>query len=123
MNSDIEINIRSVIVNVKPVESENTLAIVELKYLNDQAAEMFIIRGITIKWKHSSKSGKRWLSVDFPAYSGKNGQYYKSFIIPQKESWLVIAKMALRGFHEQTGGKYTDLETGNEHVNPEEVPV
>jgi len=122
MKTPIDINIQSINIDVKTVDRENTLAIVELRYIDDQNTDVFIIRGVTVKKKYSPRSGRLWLSVDFPAYPGKNGKFFKSFIIPTKETWMAVARLVLNEFHVVSNGKYSDLETNNEQVNPDEIP-
>ncbi len=122
MQKGIEINIRSISTSVTIADQGNILAWVELRYVDNQGVDVIIIRGMTVKKKYSPSHKKEWLSVDFPGYPRKNGKFFKSLYLPDKDHWQLVTQSVLEEFHEATGGKYVGLNAPKEDVNPDEVP-
>lgn len=121
MKSSFEVSITDIEFEIKipsPKRPDDILAFVEIIFLDSETAR-FKVKGTTIKEKVFS--GKKVLSVQFPAY--KSGfKYQTSFIIDDKSLYKNVCDLILKEFAELNGYEsYKNLQ-GNELVNPEDIP-
>jgi hypothetical protein len=115
MVRDIEITIKQLEIEVKPVYQDNLLAFANITYKDDQGNKLISIRGFRIR------KCRNYISVDFPGYPTHSNEYQKSFILNSKIDWLNMVNLILEEFHNVTGGQYK-LEQQSEYVNPDEIP-